>query len=317
MTHNLKLEKIQEDNYRKNQYFWPFCTISFLGHLFLSFIFFFTNPFLIGIGISSNPDWDFSNVILVNIIDILPDQAELLGNQDTGENLSSKTEEAKNSSTSEKTEEKPVNELPYMDEPPNFTTPEILNKPIILDGLELKNDQLPEDKSQIQEIKPDIPQKKEFQTNISKKKKNNSIEKNESKTSQKNTSDLNNNIKGNEKDNLNSPNTTGEGLKGRNDGGSGAEAGQKYAKANFSYIQKRIRRFLVYSPEAKRMGIQGTTKLAFTIKSDGWAESISIRSSSGNKDLDEAAVAAVKKASPFSPPPAPVTIVIPIVFKLK
>jgi protein TonB len=98
-------------------------------------------------------------------------------------------------------------------------------------------------------------------------------------------------------------------------GVSGGEEG--YAAANYNYIKNRIRRFLVYNPKAKRMGVTGTTTVAFTIAASGAALDVSVRQTSGHDGLDDSAVAAVKAASPFPPPPSPARVVVPVAFNLR
>ncbi|MDR0356052.1 MAG: energy transducer TonB [Deltaproteobacteria bacterium] len=110
--------------------------------------------------------------------------------------------------------------------------------------------------------------------------------------------------------------SSGVGAAGAGAGGeNGGAAG--YVKGNYEYIKKRIRQKLVYSPQAKRMGIQGTVTVAFVIQNDGRARNVSVAKSSGNDSLDESAVQAVEKASPFPPPPEAARIVVPISFSLK
>lgn len=90
-----------------------------------------------------------------------------------------------------------------------------------------------------------------------------------------------------------------------------------YLKGNYEYIKKRIRKYLEYSPQAKRMGIQGLVYVAFTITRDGSAQNVELRTSSGFDSLDESALEAVHRASPFAPPPQPARVVVPIQFSLK
>ena len=89
-----------------------------------------------------------------------------------------------------------------------------------------------------------------------------------------------------------------------------------YVKNNFSYIQKRIKRYLVYPSQAKRTGIKGRVTLLFTINMDGSIKDIQVETSSGHEILDEAAKTALLTAAPFPPPPVSAQIVIPIDFKL-
>jgi len=108
---------------------------------------------------------------------------------------------------------------------------------------------------------------------------------------------------------------SGSSSSGGGGGGGGDSAG--YLKGNFEYIKKRIRQHLVYSPQAKRLGIQGTVTVAFIIEADGQARNATVSQTSGHQSLDESALRAVQNASPFPPPPETARIVIPISFSLK
>ena len=111
----------------------------------------------------------------------------------------------------------------------------------------------------------------------------------------------------------------GSGSSGQGNGtaseGQGDAGG--YLKGNYEYIKKRIRKYLEYSPQAKRMGIQGLVYVAFTITRDGSAQNVELRTSSGFDSLDESALEAVHRASPFAPPPQAARVVVPIQFSLK
>ena len=65
------------------------------------------------------------------------------------------------------------------------------------------------------------------------------------------------------------------------------------------------------------MGIQGLVYVAFTITRDGSAQNVELRTSSGFDSLDESALEAVHRASPFAPPPQAARVVVPIQFSLK
>ena len=108
---------------------------------------------------------------------------------------------------------------------------------------------------------------------------------------------------------------------GHGQGNGAASEGQGdaggYLKGNYEYIKKRIRKYLEYSPQAKRMGIQGLVYVAFTITRDGSAQNVELRTSSGFDSLDESALEAVHRASPFAPPPQAARVVVPIQFSLK
>lgn len=100
--------------------------------------------------------------------------------------------------------------------------------------------------------------------------------------------------------------------------GAAAPADTKhYIDGNYNYINNRIRRYMVYPPQARRMNMQGVVTVRFTITVSGKAEQVVMIKSSGYDILDQAAIDAIKRASPFPPPPAAATIVIPIRFSLR
>ena len=111
----------------------------------------------------------------------------------------------------------------------------------------------------------------------------------------------------------------GSGSSGQGNGAASEGQGDAggYLKGNYEYIKKRIRKYLECSPQAKRMGIQGLAYVAFTITRDGSAQNVELRTSSGFDSLDESALEAVHRASPFAPPPQAARVVVPIQFSLK
>lgn len=95
----------------------------------------------------------------------------------------------------------------------------------------------------------------------------------------------------------------------------GSSAG--YLKGNYEYIKKRVRQYLVYSPQAKRMGIQGLVTVSFTIQQDGRVRDVAVSKSSGYALLDESALEAVRSAAPFAAPPEPARVIMPVQFSLR
>lgn len=118
---------------------------------------------------------------------------------------------------------------------------------------------------------------------------------------------------------------------GQSGGQAGGQAGQKggensaagqgssagYLKGNYEYIKKRVRQYLVYSPQAKRMGIQGMVTVSFTIQQDGRVRDVAVSKSSGYSLLDESALEAVRSAAPFAAPPESARVIMPVQFSLR
>jgi protein TonB len=96
-----------------------------------------------------------------------------------------------------------------------------------------------------------------------------------------------------------------------------AAAKTAYIKHNLDYIQRRIRNKLVYPAQARRAGIEGVTEVIFTIHLDGGVSGVSVKTSSGQKILDQAAIDAIYGAAPFRPPPVQAVIAAPVTFKLR
>nr|WP_306455023.1 energy transducer TonB [Pseudovibrio flavus] len=77
-----------------------------------------------------------------------------------------------------------------------------------------------------------------------------------------------------------------------------------------------------YPNSARRRGIEGTAAVTFKLSQSGGASSVRLRRSSGNKDLDAAAVKAVSRAAPFGQRPASmgtnyIEITVPILFQIR
>jgi len=91
--------------------------------------------------------------------------------------------------------------------------------------------------------------------------------------------------------------------------GSVAKKGLTFDTSEFRYrgymrmLKERIESIWQYPKEAARQGLSGELYMKFSIKKDGRLGEIELLRTSGFKDLDEAAIKAVKKAEPFWPLP--------------
>ncbi len=81
-------------------------------------------------------------------------------------------------------------------------------------------------------------------------------------------------------------------------------------------LQKKIRSHLVYPEGARRSGLQGFPKVAFTILTGGQLrpDSLKLVKSSGQPKLDAAALEAIRASAPFDPPPKDFSIVMDVDF---
>ncbi|MDR4504853.1 MAG: energy transducer TonB [Candidatus Scalindua sp.] len=93
-------------------------------------------------------------------------------------------------------------------------------------------------------------------------------------------------------------------------------AENQYIREHFDYINRIIRMNISYPYKARKMSMQGDVIITFLVRLDGSVKEIEIKKSSGFSTLDDNAENAVRKASPFPPPPVEVKIVIPITYKL-
>jgi protein TonB len=82
-------------------------------------------------------------------------------------------------------------------------------------------------------------------------------------------------------------------------------------------VRNRIARTLVYPARAKMLGWEGRVVLAFVLLADGAVRGLRVERTSGYALLDEAALSAVKRAAPFSPPGRDVRIEIPVNFQMR
>ncbi len=93
---------------------------------------------------------------------------------------------------------------------------------------------------------------------------------------------------------------------------------EEYKREHLEKIREAVRGFLRYPLIARRMGWEGTVIVCFTLYPDGEIRNLKVEKSSGFEILDKYALKAVSKASPSFPRPVePVTIVIPITYRLE
>lgn len=86
-------------------------------------------------------------------------------------------------------------------------------------------------------------------------------------------------------------------------------------------LKMRVGAFKKYPPEAKSRREQGRVKVRFRVDADGEIMSAEVVDGSGSRDLDRAAVKAVKSASPFPRAPSgmfsyPLTLELEVSFEL-
>ena len=89
-----------------------------------------------------------------------------------------------------------------------------------------------------------------------------------------------------------------------------------------SLVAAMLERNKRYPPEARSRGDRGTANVRFTIDRAGRLVGASLVGSSGSAALDQEAVALVRRAQPFPPPPPEVrggtiTIVVPVRFNIR
>lgn len=82
-------------------------------------------------------------------------------------------------------------------------------------------------------------------------------------------------------------------------------------------VDRKIRDSVQYPERAKKRNLQGRVTVAVTIGADGEIAELKITQSSGHRVLDRAVLKAVSESAPFSnPPDGPVTVIVPIQFRL-
>ncbi len=102
--------------------------------------------------------------------------------------------------------------------------------------------------------------------------------------------------------------TTGKSQKTSSSSNSGNAAASSYPGKVYARIART---------RLRNAGAKGAAQVRFTVSPSGQAVSVSVARSSGNAEVDRAAVAHVKRASPFAKPPpgAQTRFVIPIEFR--
>lgn len=93
-------------------------------------------------------------------------------------------------------------------------------------------------------------------------------------------------------------------------------AENQYIKEHFDYINNIIHINITYPYKARKMSMEGKVVISFFVCQDGSVKDVKIEKSSGFSTLDNNAVKAVRKASPFPTPPVEVKILVPITYKL-
>jgi protein TonB len=84
-----------------------------------------------------------------------------------------------------------------------------------------------------------------------------------------------------------------------------------------SELSRKVRSRLVYPSQAKSKGLTGVVTVSFMVTESGGLKSgsESVRSGSGYRELDDAALRAVRSAAPFPKPPKAMGITLSINFK--
>jgi protein TonB len=104
-------------------------------------------------------------------------------------------------------------------------------------------------------------------------------------------------------------------------GNSTEERGRADTSAYQAKLAAHLRRFRTFPAEAREKGITGTAIVRFTVTSSGAVSGASLARTSGAGILDQAAVAMVRRASPFPPLPSgmgtSLTVNVPVRFDLR
>lgn len=86
-------------------------------------------------------------------------------------------------------------------------------------------------------------------------------------------------------------------------------------------LLSHVRRYREYPLEARLQRAEGTARVRFILDREGRVQRVWLDDSSGHDSLDEAALAAIRRADPFPPPPRTaspyIDIILPISFDLR
>ncbi|HHJ64574.1 MAG TPA: energy transducer TonB [Aquifex aeolicus] len=93
---------------------------------------------------------------------------------------------------------------------------------------------------------------------------------------------------------------------------------EEYEREYLERIREVVRGYLSYPLIARRMGWEGTVVVCFTLYPDGAIGNLRVEKSSGFDLLDRNALRAVSSAALHFPRPRePVTVVLPITYRLE
>ena len=102
-----------------------------------------------------------------------------------------------------------------------------------------------------------------------------------------------------------------------------SKAAKKKAESRYlSELRRAIQRRKYYPKTARKRGMEGTVRVQLTIHANGKFSGIRVGASSGSKELDKAAMVAIKRLGHFKPIPKAVgrsrwTVRVPITYKLR
>jgi protein TonB len=102
--------------------------------------------------------------------------------------------------------------------------------------------------------------------------------------------------------------------------GTSEEEISPWLREHYREIVRRIRARILdeqYYPWSIRVRWrEGHVRVSFTLRNDGTPSDVRVAASSGHRDLDRCAIAAVRDAGPFPRPPRDEAVVVPITFVL-